>query len=80
MAEQLSKADVRDHSNYTIWGGYMETPVSCDFLGDMWLADLEFYRDEAADLDHEEALTAYIDDNLDDLCMMLEEAGYFVEE
>lgn len=32
--------DIRDIRNYTIWGGYVETPVSFNPLGDQWIGDL----------------------------------------
>lgn len=67
----ITVSEVKNTSNWTVWGGYMETPASFNPLGDQWLLDLAQYDGN---------LVEAIEANLDDICETLEANGFKVVE
>lgn len=71
--KKITMKEIRDQGNYTVWGGYMETPVSFNPLGDMWIGTLEL---EGKNM----SLKQWIRENEDNIIVHLEDSGFKVAE
>ena len=74
MAKRITLKEVKDPRNYTIWGGYMETPVSFNPLGNQWIGDL------AEEGRRPIGIKRWIKENLDYVVDTLENSGFKVVE
>jgi hypothetical protein len=66
--------EIRDPRNYTIWGGYMEIPVSFEPLGNMWIGDLNQEGRRPI------GIKRWIKENEDYMVEMLQDSGFKVIE
>ena len=66
--------EIRDPSNYYVWGGYMETPISFNPLGNQWLGDL--YQEGRSPM----GVKRWIKENEDMVVEILENSGFNVVE
>jgi len=75
----ISMKEIRNPSNYTVWQGYIETPVSFDPLGSRWLFNLEGASGRPL-VANQKNMRDAIRDNEDYIAELLEEEGYEIRD
>jgi hypothetical protein len=71
--KKITMKEIRDQRNYTVWSGYVETPVSFNPLGDVWIGDL---NPEGKKMSLKKWIKLYENDMIE----ILEDSGFKVIE